>query len=247
VKFDPVALDAAARPAWPALRSVDVDGWEARFSGGYTGRANSTTTVGTGRLPLDQRIARIEAAYQDAGQAPLFRIPDFTDDDVGAALTACGYAPLFRHSCVLASNDPVRGEEPSVRINRDPTLDWLDAHAEADAVGAEQRAMHDELFHRTPAPRLFAAALDGSRVVAVAMTVLAGDLAIVQGVGTAAEARRRGHARRVMRALLAEAWRQGARSTVLQVGANNEAAQPMYATLNFETIYQYAYRRRAAT
>ncbi len=204
------------------------------------------TTTGDGVLPLDERIARVEAAYQEAGQAPLFRIPDFTDEAVTAALNARGYEPPFRHSCVLASNDPARSDEPSVQIHHDPTCDWLDAHAQADGVGIEQRAMHDDLFRRTPAPRLFASVLDGSHVVAVAMTVLIGDLAVVQGVGTLEAARRRGYGRRVMRALLAEAWRQGTRSTVLQVGANNDAAQPMYMSLNFERIYQYAYRRRAS-
>jgi ribosomal protein S18 acetylase RimI-like enzyme len=244
--FDPATLDAAARPAWPALRSVEIDGWEARFSGGYTGRANSTTTAGTGTLPLDERIARVEAAYAAANQPPLFRIPDFTDPAVEHVLDTRGYEPLQRPSCVLTARDPLRGDEATVRIARDPDSAWLDAHAAADAVPPGQRAMHDALFQRTPAPRLFAAALDGHRVVAVAMTVLIGSLAVVQGVGTVPDARRRGHGRRVMRALLAAAWRDGADSTVLQMSATNDAARPMYEALGFRETYRYAYRKRAS-
>ncbi|GIL40377.1 GNAT family N-acetyltransferase [Roseiterribacter gracilis] len=244
MKFDPVALDAAARPAWPALRSIDIDGWDVRLSGGYTGRANSTTTTGTGALPLDERIARIEAAYADGGQPPIFRMPDFTDPAIGHALDARGYAPLHRHSLVLAANDPARNDEASVRITHAPDMAWLDTHAAADGVPLEQRALHDELFRRTPLPRLFAAAYDGAAIVSVAMTVLVGDLAVVQGVGTLATARRQGHGRRVMRALLAEAWRREARQVVLQVSATNEAAQPMYDALGFDPVYRYAYRKR---
>jgi ribosomal protein S18 acetylase RimI-like enzyme len=241
--FDRRALDAASRPAWPALRSIEIDGWEARFSGGYTGRANSTTTVGGGALPLDERIARIEAAYAEARQPPWFRIPDFSHDEVTEALDARGYSAAFRGAFVLAAADPARGDETAIRITPDPESGWLDTHAAADEVPAQQRGVHDALFAKVPAPRLFAGALEDRRIVSVAMVALVGDLAVIQGVGTHAGFRRQGHARRVLRALLAEAWRRGARAAMLQVAVGNEAAQLIYAALGFKRIYQYSYRR----
>ncbi|MDB5366741.1 MAG: acetyltransferase, family [Rhodospirillales bacterium] len=225
------------------MRSVEIDGWEARFSGGYTGRANSTTTVGEGKLALDDRIARIEAAYAEAGQPPWFRIPDFSDDEVTRALDARGYSEAFRGALVLAAADPERGNEIGIRITRDPEADWLDAHAAADNVPPQQRAVHDALFAKVGTPRWFAGALEGQRIVSVAMVALIGELAVIQGVGTRAESRRRGHARRVMRALLAESWRHGARGAMLQVAVDNDVAQAMYGGLGFERTYQYAYRR----
>jgi N-acetylglutamate synthase len=245
VTLDLHRLDRISRLVWPALRSIDVDGWEVRLSEGYTGRANSTTTLDEGgALPLASRIAAVEQAYDEALRPPWFRIPDFTDKSIDAALDARGYGRPFRAARVLTSADPVRDTEAALRIASTPEPAWLDTHAVADAVAADQRAAHDALFHRMPAPRLFAAALDGPQMVAVAAAALHGDVAFVHGVGTHPAARRRGHAGRVLRGLFDAAYREGARFFALQVGADNEAASPIYASLGFDEAYRYAYRRR---
>lgn len=50
------------------------------------------------------------------------------------------------------------------------------------------------------------------------------------------DAHRRGIGRLLLEALLAEAARRGARSTLLEVAADNAPAQRLYATYGFEPI-----------
>jgi len=62
------------------------------------------------------------------------------------------------------------------------------------------------------------------------------DEAWVQNVAVRRDAQRRGIGRLLLEALLAEAARRGARSTLLEVAADNAPAQRLYATYGFEPI-----------
>jgi [ribosomal protein S18]-alanine N-acetyltransferase len=62
------------------------------------------------------------------------------------------------------------------------------------------------------------------------------DSAEVLTVGVVPAARRRGIARRLLAALLAEAARRGAREVFLEVRVDNPAAQTLYANEGFATV-----------
>ena len=67
-------------------------------------------------------------------------------------------------------------------------------------------------------------------------------IAGLYGIYTAPDARRRGHAAEVCRALLGLARERGARVAYLQVGADNTAARGVYRRLGFIDAYPYHYR-----
>ncbi|WP_446216901.1 ribosomal protein S18-alanine N-acetyltransferase [Micromonospora sp. IBHARD004] len=68
------------------------------------------------------------------------------------------------------------------------------------------------------------------------LTVAPPDEAWVQNIAVRRDAQRRGVGRLLLEALLAEAARRGARSTLLEVAADNGPAQRLYATYGFEPI-----------
>jgi len=63
---------------------------------------------------------------------------------------------------------------------------------------------------------------------------------------TRPDARRRGHAGRVVNSLMAWGRDNGAASAYLQVMIDNAPALALYAKLGFREAYQYAYRSRRA-
>ncbi|MER5701327.1 ribosomal protein S18-alanine N-acetyltransferase [Micromonospora sp. NPDC002296] len=77
---------------------------------------------------------------------------------------------------------------------------------------------------------------DGSLLGYAGLAVAAPDEAWVQNIAVRREAQRRGVGRALLEALLAEAARRGARSTLLEVAADNAPAQRLYATYGFEPI-----------
>lgn len=58
----------------------------------------------------------------------------------------------------------------------------------------------------------------------------------VNNLAVRQDAQRHGIGRRLLEALLAEAARQGARRVMLEVAADNEAAQKLYAAYGFEAV-----------
>ncbi|GHJ51590.1 ribosomal-protein-alanine acetyltransferase [Nonomuraea sp. TT08I-71] len=77
---------------------------------------------------------------------------------------------------------------------------------------------------------------DGTVLGYAGLMVAPPDEAWVQNVAVRRDAQRRGIGRLLLEALLAEAARQGVRSTLLEVAADNAPAQRLYAMYGFEPI-----------
>ncbi|MEV4463319.1 ribosomal protein S18-alanine N-acetyltransferase [Micromonospora echinofusca] len=107
---------------------------------------------------------------------------------------------------------------------------------EADLFGAEQwsAAM---FWNELANGHFYLVATDDGEVLGYAgLAVAPPDEAWVQNVAVRRDAQRRGVGRLLLEALLAEAARLGARSTLLEVAADNAPAQKLYATYGFEPI-----------
>ncbi|MFU8871830.1 ribosomal protein S18-alanine N-acetyltransferase [Micromonospora sp. SL4-19] len=108
---------------------------------------------------------------------------------------------------------------------------------EADLFGVEQWS--PAMFWNELANRHFylVATDDRDTVLGYAgLMVAPPDEAWVQNIAVRRDAQRRGVGRALLEALLAEAARRGTRSTLLEVAADNAAAQRLYATYGFEPI-----------
>ncbi|RKN44413.1 ribosomal protein S18-alanine N-acetyltransferase [Micromonospora endolithica] len=77
---------------------------------------------------------------------------------------------------------------------------------------------------------------DGAVLGYAGLTAAPPDEAWVQVVAVRRDTQRRGVGRLLLEALLAEAARLGARSTLLEVAANNGPAQKLYASYGFDVI-----------
>ena len=92
-----------------------------------------------------------------------------------------------------------------------------------------------ELAH-VPETRHYLAAEDGGEVVGYAGLVATGHQADVQTLGVRADHQGRGLGGELLRALLDEARRREAGEVLLEVRAENAAAQALYAAHGFERI-----------
>jgi len=108
---------------------------------------------------------------------------------------------------------------------------------EADLFGAEQWSA--AMFWNELASGHFylvASDDDGAVLGYAGLAAAPPDEAWVQNVAVRRDAQRRGVGRLLLEALLAEAARLGARSTLLEVAADNAPAQKLYAAYGFEPI-----------
>jgi ribosomal protein S18 acetylase RimI-like enzyme len=104
------------------------------------------------------------------------------------------------------------------------------------------RDAHLARLERMPLRKCAVALEEGGRVVATGLTVIEDGAAGLFDIVTREDARRRGHARRVVATLLHLAHGLGARHAYLQVESENMAARPLYRDFGFSERYQYWYR-----
>lgn len=235
-------LERLLLAAWPARESETLHGWTLLTDGGVTGRANAVTPLKFDGA-LGAAIIDVQNHYQSRKMRPTFRIARgaCAPSDLPEALSARGWMPSTQ-TLVMAA--PIVAALATLPDPANVTLgaDYPDA---VDAILKETSASPAEyeerrgLAQRTPSPRLFALAGDE----AVGLCVLVEDKAGLFLMRTQPAQRRKGHARRILAALLRWGRENGAAEAFLQVEASNDPAIALYEASAFKTVYSYDYWR----
>ena len=236
-RIEELGLNSSAPPA-----QLLYDGWLLRLSPGKAKRARSVNAVYPSSLPLAAKIDYCERLYQEAGLPMLFRITPFSQPaELEAELERRGYTTLEPTAVEAAplAEAPAHGGARPMELGP-----WIDAVGELRGSPAAHREAHLARLERMPLAKCAVALEEGGRLVATGLTVIEDGVAGLFDIVTREDARRRGHARRVVATLLHMAHGLGARAAYLQVESNNMAARPLYRDFGFVERYQYWYRAR---
>lgn len=236
------ALERHSAFAWPAPEVVAINGWELRFTpGSRSRRVNCLTPVApvAGRFAETLSVARRVCAGR--GASCTVRLQPLGGDEPRDHLLGLGLSPEGATSVQVA---PLGGMGPppeGVRLvdGFDPA--WVEAMGLAHHDSPEEREAIARVLSRVSEGQVLGTVMDGASPAAFGRTVVRDGLAGVFHVVTADGHRRRGHARRLLRALLAAARARGAMRAYLQVTLANAEARPLYESLGFREVYVYDY------
>lgn len=241
-RIELAGLDAAAPPQQRTL-----EGWVLRLSPGKAKRARCVNALAAGTLPLEEMLARAEAAYREAGLPFIVRITPFTQPPTLDAMLAARGLRRFDDSRVMVRASlehlPATPALPP-GVGFDPVC----AEAFAEAIGRlrgsspTQRQAHAERLRTAPVPYRGVLLRRVGELLAGGQFALADGLAGLYDIGTAAPHRGQGLGHALCLHLLHAARAAGARCAYLQVDAGNAAAQRLYARLGFAHAYGYHYR-----
>lgn len=242
-------FEAAGFRAWPAA-SVHYDGtWAIRLTAGHPGcRLNSVNPLDpSDNADMKQRIARAARRFEAYGRPLTFRMSPLAGPVLGGHLDRLGWSS-FGESVVMQL--ALDGGSVDHAMHQIPLKDMSRFIGAALKVRGFDHALRPGLSEIIssiqPEAGLFVLE-KGDEPVATAICVHDGDLAGLFEVATAAHARGKGHGRRLVLSALKWARLRGARTAWLQVEADNEAARRLYASLGFEEVYRYHYRRPAGS
>lgn len=227
---------------------LEYDGWVLCLAANDAKRSRSVNALMPSTLPLDEKIAWCEQRYAERGLPPVFRLTQFSNEGLDAALASRGYE-VFEPSQIIAR----RGDAPLPGARTDLSFDWPALDEWLDLMGPS--AGHPEATLRARAARLANNPLtshplivrrDG-RMVAHGMTRLDGDRGWLENIYVWPEVRQAGVGTALCAALIEYGIDRGAAETWLSVLADNAPAQRLYAKLGFEFVYDYWYRVRPDT
>ncbi len=241
--IDASVLEPLADDAWPARERARLGGWRLNAASGHSMRINACWPLAAPDRDPESALDAVEAWFAERVLPARFKLTDgvTAPTDLPARLAARGYAPTKE---TLVMWGPVAGEgDPAVSITAAPDAGF-EAVFTATAGDPGDGRERLEALNRIPAPARFARLdIDGAPA-AIGASAIGGGFAGVFGMRTAPDHRRQGLARRILRALLAEARDLGARRAWLQVEADNAPAIALYAAEGFEPGYRYRYWTR---
>ncbi|MEV1244164.1 GNAT family N-acetyltransferase [Nonomuraea sp. NPDC049750] len=230
-------FDLLVHEAWPAYEQRTYDGWILRYAGGVTKRANSVLPLGR-PADLTGAIEAAEAFYAEKGQRSVFSVGMGAMPGLDDELSARGYETVDPTVIMVGGGGVSQAVHP-VRVEERPWPGWLETWWAVDGRYVEGVEVAERICRGVPA--LYAAVEEDGQAVAVGRGVPQGETIGIYCMATSPQARRRGLARSVLRALVR---RSGARTAYLVTTAPNEAAQALYRSEGFETRARYHYRAK---
>ncbi|UEM23853.1 GNAT family N-acetyltransferase [Skermanella mucosa] len=237
-------IEERAFNAWPALASVQCDGWLFRFSRGLTKRANSVNALQpAGRFRDTLGLA--EDLYPRQRLPVIFRLSPLAGDEPDDTLHRVGYRRIDETLVMTAALGDRRPADPEVVITCSPDTSWSEGFASANGISPTMREIHDRMLGSILLPAAFATVLDGGRAAGYGLAVAERGMVGLFDIVTVPEFRRRGIARRMVEALLAWGAARNAERAYLQVTASNERALNLYEATGFREAYRYHYRIRS--
>ena len=249
--MDPRLLDRLAADAWPPLERRALGGWQLRAAGGVTKRANSVLTSGVVD-DVEEAITAAEAFAREQRIPPLFQLgPATLPADLPERLARRGYAPHDRTLVLtgsvtqaLAALGPASAPVETADAPRD---DWLSLWWSVDGRGGDaERAIAERILRGCDSSYALLRDASGPAACGRLARATAEDGEPWCGLfalATRPDARRRGHAAAILRALLEQAAARGVDRLWIQVLADNAPARRLYASLGCRASSSYDYWR----
>lgn len=245
--LEPHILEPLADDAWPARERARLGGWRLNASSGQSMRINACWPLAAPDRDPEAALDAVEAWFAERNLPPRFKLTDgvVAPVDLAARLAARGYAACKTTLVMLGQLKDVAGGEGDAAIRLSDTPDaTFEAVFTATAGNPEDGRERLEALGRIPAPARFARLDIDGVPAAIGASAIGGGYAGIFGMRTVPDHRRKGLARRVLRALLAEAKTLGAERAWLQVEADNAPAIALYADEGFVPGYRYSYWTR---
>jgi len=229
--------------AWPAPTTLVVDQWVVRFANGYSGRANSASSLHEGGDMGEATLAFVENLYRQAGLPPRIRFTPLVAQEARRRFAERGYTVETASFGMVAELDPgLYPPVPGIITNAQADDAWIDGVC-AHQTGAKRNRDHlAAIVSGVRVPAAFATLLHEGRPVAYAMCVAERGMAEIGAVIVDEALRGKGLGKRLMLGLMGWAAAQGCAQAYLQVDQSNGLALEMYRRLGFRTVYAYETR-----
>lgn len=251
MEYDIKTIEDLSLNAWPSHQMEVYDGWILRFSYFYTHRTNCVEQIGVSCLPLEQKIEYCEKMYRRWQTPCVFKISPLSPPPLDSLLEDRGYR-IEHHTTVMAK-DLAAAEytNPAVPVDLPLHIENQVSYAWIEGLFTLKRTTN--IIHRRIVPSMYAAIpkdeiavsiASGEQIIATGLGICDRDYVGVYAIHVDENYRRRGYASAIVRTILKEARRMGARFAYLQVVTDNAPAKALYRKIGFSEQYRYYFRVR---
>ncbi|MBD3917290.1 GNAT family N-acetyltransferase [Paenibacillus sp. PR3] len=237
--------------AWPALHTVDYDGWKVCFASGFTKRANAVYPLHD--IAGDQndwagKIGAVERMYAMQGLPSIFKMTDEPRLSLlDQQLSVNGYEKEGATAVLTCSLGQVaEPAKQTVEMTMQPTARWLARYAEMSGSSKMDMAIMQQMLARIEKPACFVILYEGDQDVACGYAVLEDGYTGLYSIVTSPAYRNQGYGEQLVLNLLKWAKLSGASEAYLAVVQDNAPAVRLYSKVGFTDAYRYWYRLKSA-
>lgn len=234
-----IELEGVAARGWPAPDSAWLGKWWLRAADGFTARANAVRPLGDPGIELDEALTSVRDWYAERGLPAQVQVVIGSSTDKALRRRAWSAHPEVA-VCTATVSEVMgrldeRGTDPSgVLLTEVPSSGWLGLFRGGDPPPAALAILTG------PPIVAFASVADETQTLAIARGAVEGPWLGLTAIEVVPPARRQGHARAVLAALLDWAGEHGATRCYLEVLATNAPALALYESLGFSEHHRYA-------
>ncbi len=239
-------LENIAANAYVALEDQQYDGWELRFTHGFTGRANAVQLKKPSTIALPEKVEYCEKAYADHGLPCIFKLTD-ADRDFITFLEQRGYQAVKPTDVMtLALSDENTDYDTAAVLENvifsDTPDDWFAPYFEYEGLTDEDKQdMTRKIHAKVSVQKVYIKVMEQARVAAVASLAIESGYSLLHNVVVDPALRGKGLGKKLCLAAILKAKQCGATQMYLQVMQNNPVALSLYQKLGFEKQYTYYY------
>lgn len=234
--------------AFPALQTVQYDGWAVRFGGGFTYRVNCANPMYPEQLPVEEKLAYVEGLYRCSDLSlSIFKLHQGMEplriEKCEKILAEGGYARL-RDGNIFICDLGAFQKEPNteVVVSDVMTDDWLDGFLTMNGTGDKQRQAAAQMLKNIHYPIAAAAIYENGKMIACGLGVMERGHVGLYDIFVDANCRRRGLGGDICTAIMNTGKAGGCDTAYLQVLADNYGARALYRQLGYEESYGYWFR-----
>lgn len=246
-----------------ALEAKEYEGWELRFSKGYTNRINSISILGPAVTDIneavDKKLSICENEYKLKGLPCIFKLTD-ADKTFSDYLEKRGYVVVtptdlmtldlckeeisIDTSYDVFSYTKIRGNIVDIVFSSEPD-DWYEDYFEFEGVKDEsEQELCKKIHSKVIVEKIYIKLLFNGKSAAVASLAIEDGYSLLQNVVVAPKYRRLGFGKKLCMAAIDKSKKCGLKCSYLQVIQDNEAALNLYKKLGYEKVYSYWYMRK---
>ena len=229
--------------AWPAPTTLVVDQWVVRFANGYSGRANSASSLREDGDMDETTLAFVEGLYHQAGLPPRIRFTPLVAESARRRFAERGYRIETASFGMVAELNPgLHQSIPDMVTTAQADDAWIDGVCAHQTGNKRNREHLAAIVSGVRVPAAFATLLHEGRPAAYAMSVAERGMAEIGAVIVDEALRGKGLGKQMMLGMMGWAAAQGCSQAYLQVDQSNGLAFEMYKRLGFRTVYAYETR-----
>lgn len=229
--------------AFVGLEELDYDGWQLRFTNGFTGRANSVQIKDESTIDLSEKIKFCEKEYAKHNLPCIFKLTD-ADEDFISELEKRGYQVVKPTDLMLLPlKDTVIDNEILTDVCFSSSSEgWFESYFEFENMHDEiKQDLTRKIHAKVSVDQIYIKLMHEGKVAAVASLAIEDENSLLHNVVVSPDLRGLGLGKKLCQAAILISKQSGASNIYLQVMQNNPIAMNLYNKLSFEKQYTYYY------